>query len=229
MSYLNTLFLAVYPYVALAIFLVGSLVRYDRDQYSWKTASSQIMESKQLRIGSILFHIGVIAILLGHFVGLLTPVAVWHTLGVSASFKQLVAMGVGGFFGIICFAGMIILIKRRLTNPRVRASSTKMDIAILLLLFAQLCLGLISILVSAGHLDGAEMLKMMNWAQSIVTFNAAQAAGVMEDVHIIYKLHIVLGMTLFVLFPFSRLVHVWSIPVRYFTRNYQVVRGIARS
>ncbi len=228
MNYLNTLFLAVYPYVAIAIFLIGSLIRYDRDQYSWKTSSSQIFESKQLRIGSILFHIGVIAVLLGHFVGLLTPVAVWHTLGISASFKQLVAMGVGGFFGIICFIGLVILIKRRLTNPRVLASSTKMDIAILLLLFAQLCLGLISIIVSAGHLDGAEMLKMMNWAQSIVTFNAAQAAGVMVDVHIIYKLHIVLGMTLFVLFPFSRLVHVWSIPVRYFTRNYQVVRGLAK-
>ncbi|OZG72335.1 respiratory nitrate reductase subunit gamma [Hahella sp. CCB-MM4] len=229
MSYLNTLFLAVYPYVALAVFLVGSLIRYDRDQYTWKTASSQILESKQLRIGSILFHIGVIAILLGHFVGLLTPVAVWHAFGISASFKQGVAMGVGGLFGIICFFGLVILIKRRLTNPRVRASSTNMDIAILLLLFAQLCLGLLSIFVSAGHMDGAEMLKMMNWAQSIVTFNAAQAAGVMEDVHIIYKLHIVLGMTLFLLFPFSRLVHVWSIPVRYFTRNYQVVRGIARS
>ncbi|WP_020407635.1 respiratory nitrate reductase subunit gamma [Hahella ganghwensis] len=229
MSYLNTLFLAVYPYVALAIFLIGSLIRYDRDQYTWKTASSQILESKQLRLGSILFHIGVIAVLLGHFVGLLTPAAVWHVLGISASFKQAVAMGVGGFFGIICLFGLIILVKRRLTNPRVRASSTRMDITILLLLLAQLILGLLSIFVSAGHMDGGEMLKMMNWAQSIVTFNAAQAAAVMVDVHIIYKLHIVLGMTLFVLFPFSRLVHVWSIPVRYFTRNYQVVRGTAKS
>ncbi|AZZ91884.1 respiratory nitrate reductase subunit gamma [Hahella sp. KA22] len=225
MNYINTLLFSVYPYIALAVFFVGSLIRYDRDQYTWKTSSSQIFESRQLRIGSILFHIGVIAILAGHFVGLLTPKAVWHVLGISASFKQAMAMGIGGLFGIICFAGLAILIKRRLTNPRVRANSSKMDIAILLLLFAQLILGLLSIFVSAGHMDGAEMLKLMSWAQSLVTFNAADAAAAVSSVHVIYKLHIFLGMTLFLLFPFSRLVHVWSVPVRYFTRHYQVVRA----
>lgn len=225
MSYINTLLFAVYPYMAIAVFLVGSLIRYDRDQYTWKTSSSQIFEKDQLRIGSILFHIGVIAILLGHFVGLLTPAAVWHALGVSASFKQAVAMIMGGVFGIVCFVGLTILIKRRLTNPRVRANSSKMDITILLLLYAQLILGLISIFVSFGHLDGSEMLKMMSWAQSIVTLNGAQAAASIAGVHIIYKLHIFLGMTLFLLFPFSRLVHIWSVPVKYVTRNYQVVRA----
>ncbi len=225
MSYLNTLLFAVYPYMAIAVFLVGSLIRYDRDQYTWKTSSSEIFEKEQLRIGSILFHIGVIAILLGHFVGLLTPHEVWHALGVSASFKQKVAMGMGGLFGIVCFVGLTILIKRRLTHPRVRANSSKMDIAILLLLYAQLILGLISIFVSMGHMDGVEMLKMMTWAQSIVTLNAGQAAASISDVHIIFKLHIFLGMTLFLLFPFSRLVHIWSVPVKYVTRNYQVVRA----
>ncbi|WLQ15768.1 respiratory nitrate reductase subunit gamma [Hahella aquimaris] len=225
MNYINTLLFSVYPYIALAVFFLGSLIRYDRDQYTWKTSSSQIFESRQLRIGSILFHIGVIAILAGHFVGLLTPKAVWHALGVSTSFKQAMAMGIGGLFGIICFAGLTILIKRRLTNPRVRANSSKMDIAILLLLYAQLILGLLSIFVSAGHMDGTEMLKLMSWAQSLVTFNAADAAAAVSSVHVIYKLHIFLGMTLFLLFPFSRLVHVWSVPVRYFTRNYQVVRA----
>ncbi|ABC30725.1 respiratory nitrate reductase, gamma subunit [Hahella chejuensis KCTC 2396] len=225
MNYINTLLFSVYPYIALAVFFLGSLIRYDRDQYTWKTSSSQIFESRQLRIGSMLFHIGVIAILAGHFVGLLTPKAVWHVLGISASFKQAMAMGIGGLFGLICFVGLVILIKRRLTNPRVRANSSKMDIAILLLLFAQLILGLLSIFVSAGHMDGAEMLKLMTWAQSLVTFNATEAAAAISGVHVIYKLHIFLGMTLFLLFPFSRLVHVWSVPVRYFTRNYQVVRA----
>lgn len=225
MSYLNTLLFSVYPYIALAVFLVGSLIRYDRDQYTWKTSSSQMLESEQLKKGSLYFHVGVIAILLGHFVGLLTPVEVWHVLGISAGFKQGVAMGVGGFFGLICLYGMVILIKRRLTHVRVRATSSHMDIAILLLLFAQLSLGLLSIFVSAGHMDGAEMLKMMHWAQSVVTFNATDAAAAMVDVHWIYKLHITLGMTLFVLFPFSRLVHIWSVPVGYFHRNYQIVRA----
>ncbi len=225
MSYFNTLLFGVYPYIALAVFVIGSLIRYDRDQYSWKTSSSQIFESRQLRIGSILFHIGVLAVLAGHFVGLLTPVEIWHALGVSASFKQGLAMAAGGIFGLVCFVGLTMLIHRRLTNPRVRANSSNMDIGILLLLYAQLILGLLSIFVSAGHMDGAEMIKMMTWAQSVVTLNAVQAAASMVDVHWIYKLHITLGMTLFVLFPFSRLVHIWSVPVRYVTRNYQVVRA----
>lgn len=227
MHYLNTLLFAIYPFIALTVFLVGSLIRYDRDQYTWRTGSSQLLERKQLRVGSYLFHIGVIAILLGHFVGLLTPKAVWHFLGIEASTKQLMAMGIGGFFGVICFIGLTILIKRRLTNPRVRATTSKMDLTILLMLYAQLILGLISIPVSAGHMDGAEMLKLMAWAQSIVTLDGAGAAAAISKVNMIYKLHILLGMTLFLVFPFSRLVHVWSVPVQYFHRNYQVVRARA--
>ncbi|TNC80010.1 MAG: respiratory nitrate reductase subunit gamma [Oleiphilus sp.] len=225
MSYLNNLAFGIYPYIALSVFVLGSMLRYDRDQYTWRTGSSQLLESKQLRKGSIAFHIGIIAILAGHFVGLLTPSEVWHVLGVSTQVKQLIAMGLGGFFGIICFYGMTILIKRRLGNPRIRANSSRMDIAILLLLYAQLILGLLSIFVSMGHLDGEEMLKLMSWAQNIVILNGSTAAAAISDVHPIFKLHVFLGMTLFLVFPFSRLVHVWSVPVKYFSRNYQVVRS----
>ncbi len=225
MDYINNLLFGIYPYIALSVFVFGSIVRYDRDQYTWKTSSSQMLESKQLRKGSIAFHIGVIAVLAGHFVGLLTPAAVWHVLGVSAETKQLIAMGMGGFFGIICFYGMTILIKRRLFNERVRATSSMMDIAILLLLYVQLILGLVSIFVSMGHLDGQEMLKLMSWAQNIVILNGADAAAAISGVHIIFKLHVFLGMTLFLVFPFSRLVHLWSVPVKYVRRNYQVVRA----
>lgn len=225
MDYLNHLFFGIYPYIALSVFVLGSIVRYDRDQYTWKSGSSQLLESKQLRKGSIPFHVGIIAVLAGHFVGLLTPKAVWHVLGVSTELKQMIAMGMGGIFGLICLYGMIILVKRRLGNERVRATSSTMDIVILLMLLAQLLLGLVSIGVSAGHMDGAEMLKLMSWAQNTVLFNGVEAAAAMADVHIIFKLHIFLGMTLFLVFPFSRLVHVWSVPVKYFTRNYQVVRS----
>jgi nitrate reductase gamma subunit len=225
MNYLNMLLFGIYPFVALTIFLVGSLIRYDRDQYTWRTGSSQLLEKKKLRLGSGLFHIGVIAVLGGHFVGLLTPKAVWHLLGIEASTKQAMAMIVGGLFGIICFVGMTILLHRRLTNARVRATSSTMDIAILVLLYVQLILGLVSIFVSAGHMDGAVMLQLMTWAQSIVTLDVAGAVAAIGSVHIIYKLHIFLGMTLFLLFPFSRLVHIWSIPTQYLRRNYQVVRA----
>lgn len=225
MSDLNQLLFVVIPYIALTIFMVGSLIRYDRDQYTWKADSSQLLESKQLRRGSIPFHIGILAIFLGHFVGLLTPNAVWHALGISAATKQLVAMGAGGLFGFICFYGMCILITRRLTNPRILATSSKMDICILLLLFVQLVIGLASIYISAGHLDGQEMLRLMSWAQNLLTFNPTSAAASIAPVHWIFKLHILLGMVIFIVFPFSRLVHIWSVPVKYLRRNYQIVRS----
>ena len=225
MSYLNTLMFGIYPYIALAIFVIGSIIRYDREQYTWKTGSSQLLESKQLKKGSRAFHVGIIMVLMGHFVGLLTPAELWHIVGIEASHKQLIAMGLGGVFGVICFYGLTILIKRRLYNPRVRATSSTMDIAILLLLYVQLILGLLSIFVSAGHMDGAEMLKLMSWAQNMVTFDGTEAAAAIADVHWIYKLHVFLGMTLFVVFPFSRLVHVASVPIKYLSRSYQVVRS----
>jgi len=225
MSYLNTLMFGIYPYIALAIFVIGSIIRYDREQYTWKTGSSQLLESKQLKKGSRAFHVGIIMVLMGHFVGLLTTAELWHIVGIEASHKQLIAMGLGGVFGVICFYGLTILIKRRLYNPRVRATSSTMDIAILLLLYVQLILGLLSIFVSAGHMDGAEMLKLMSWAQNMVTFDGTEAAAAIADVHWIYKLHVFLGMTLFVVFPFSRLVHVASVPIQYLSRSYQVVRS----
>ncbi len=225
MNSVNHFLFGIYPYIALTVFVLGSLVRYDRDQYTWKTGSSQMLESKQLRKGSLPFHVGIIMVLCGHFVGLLTPHQVWDFLGITAPMKQVFAMAMGGFFGLVCLYGLVILISRRLNNDRVRATSSTMDISLLFLLLAQLVLGLISIFVSFGHMDGAEMLKLMSWAQNLVIFNGSTAAAAIESVHIIFKLHVFLGMTLFIVFPFSRLVHVWSVPVKYFGRNYQVVRS----
>ncbi|OUS68906.1 respiratory nitrate reductase subunit gamma [Pseudoalteromonas sp. A601] len=224
MSYLDTLLFGIYPYIAAVVLFVGCLVRYDREQYTWKTSSSQLLESKQLKKGSRPFHIGIIMVLIGHFVGLLTPHQVWDFLNISAAFKQKVAMGLGGVFGLICFYGLTILLVRRLTNPRVRASSSTMDILILVGLYIQLILGLISILFSFSHLDGSEMLKMMSWAQNIVTLDLNEATQAISSVGFIYKAHIFFGLTLLIIFPFSRLVHVWSVPVGYIKRNYQVVR-----
>ncbi|MAY14362.1 MULTISPECIES: respiratory nitrate reductase subunit gamma [Oceanospirillaceae] len=224
MSYFNTLAFGVYPYVAMAILFIGSWIRYDREQYSWKASSSQLLEKEKLRMGSILFHVGVLGIFFGHLFGLLTPVEIWHAIGVTAPMKQLVAMGAGGLFGLICFIGLTILIQRRLFNPRIRATSKKMDIVILFLLYAQLILGLISIGVSAGHLDGHEMMKLMMWAQNIMTLDLVDAVENISSVHWIFKMHIMLGMTLFVVFPFSRLVHMLSAPVQYVTRQHQIVR-----
>ncbi len=224
--YLNQFLFGIYPYIALAVFLVGSLIRFDREQYTWKSDSSQLLKSGQLRWGSNLFHIGILGIFFGHLVGLLTPVSVWHALGVSAPAKQMLAIVAGGVFGLMCLAGLALLIGRRAAEPRIRATTRTMDWVILLLLLAQLGLGLLSIGVSWQHRDGAEMLKFMEWSQRIVTFRGG-AADLVADAAMIFKLHLVLGMTIFLVFPFTRLVHVWSgfATIGYLFRPHQVARS----
>jgi nitrate reductase gamma subunit len=224
MNYLDTLLFGVYPYLAGAVFLLGSLARFDRDQFTWKAHSSQILSNKNMRLASNLFHVGILLLFLGHFVGLLTPPAIFHALGVDAGAKQLLAIVAGSIAGIMCFVGLTMLVQRRLTDPRVRANSTRMDIFILLLLYAQLILGLLTIPVSLMHLDGHNMLNLMGWARNIVTFDPVEAVEAVSHVGLLFKLHLFLGLTVFLVFPFSRLVHIWSAPVTYPVRPYQVVR-----
>lgn len=224
MDFINTLFFGIYPYVATGIFFLGSLLRYDREQYSWKTGSSQMLSSKNFRIANILFHVGIIMILLGHFAGLVLPWEIWHALGISLAAKQIIAMGVGGFFGTLCFIGLTMLVMRRLFDPRIKANSSKMDTGILLLIYLQLIVGMVTIFISSGHMDGAVMYNLMSWSRYLLTLRPVEAVEFISDVHWVYKMHVTLGITVFVLFPFSRLVHIWSIPVQYVRRNYQVVR-----
>ncbi|HQV40920.1 MAG: respiratory nitrate reductase subunit gamma [Moraxellaceae bacterium] len=223
MSNFNFLLFGVYPYVALAICLIGSWARFDLSQYTWKTGSSQMLSNKGMRVASNMFHVGILFILAGHFVGLLTPHAVYHHV-ISTENKQLLAMVSGGIFGVICLIGLLMLIVRRMTDARVRASSSTSDILILWVLLAQLCLGLLTIVASANHMDGSVMVMLADWAQSIVTLQPMVAAESIAPVSLVYKLHVVLGMTLFVLFPFTRLVHMVSAPVWYLGRRYQIVR-----
>ena len=222
-STLNTFLFGLYPYIALAICLAVSWVRFDRDQYSWKADSSQILGNKGMRLGSNLFHIGVIFILAGHFIGLLTPESIYHHV-ISTPNKQLLAMVSGGVFGILCLVGLLILLHRRLFNPRVRANSRWSDIAVLIILLVQLLLGLGTIFASSNHLDGSVMVQLGEWAQSIVTLQPLKAANAIATVSLVYKLHVFLGLSSVLIFPFTRLVHVISAPIWYFGRNYQIVR-----
>lgn len=222
MNYLNTFVFQFYPYLAFAIFAIGCWARFDHAAYTWRTGSSQLLSSKWMRLGSNWFHVGVIAILGGHLVGLLTPHWVYEPF-ITAGQKQVLAMIVGGLFGLMCFVGLTILLLRRLFNPRVRNTSAPRDILLLVLLYAQLILGLCSIVVSAGHLDGSQMTKLAEWAQHIVTFRPG-AAEYIADAHWIYKAHVALGITLILITPFTRLVHIWSVPLGYLRRPYQVVR-----
>ncbi len=222
----NTILFGLYPYLAAIVCLVGCWVRYDREQYSWKAGSSQVLRTKGMRIASNAFHVGVLFVLAGHFVGLLTPEVIYHHV-ISTPNKQLLAMVSGGVFGALCFVGMSMLIYRRFTDERVRASSSFSDNLVLILLYIQLILGLSTIFASSHHMDGSVMVMLADWAQSIVLFRPMEAAASIASVGLVYKLHVFLGMTLFLIFPFTRLVHIISglaAPVKYLLRNYQIVR-----
>lgn len=213
----------IFPYIAIMCFILGSILRFDRDPYSWRSKSSQFLRRKQLIIGSVLFHLGILLILGGHAVGLLTPIAIFDALGVTHGAKQILAMSAGGFAGIFCFIGIILLLHRRLFDPRIRATSSFSDVAVLVLLLMQLCLGLFTITVSMHHLDGHEMVKFMEWAQHIVTFRGG-AHEYLTEVALVFKLHISLGLFILFVWPFTRLVHVFSAPIGFIFRPYQVVR-----
>lgn len=224
MSYSQTLLFGIYPYIALTVFLLGSLIRFDREQYTWKSDSSQLLRRGQLRLGSNLFHIGVLFLFFGHFVGMLTPHFIYEPF-ISAGAKQLLAMVSGGTAGVLAFIGLSLLLHRRLTEPRIRATSKFSDILILLLLWLQLLLGLATIPLSAQHLDGSMMIRLAEWGQRIVTFRGG-AVDLLAGAGWVFKSHLFLGMTIFLVFPFTRLVHVWSgfAATTYAMRAWQLVR-----
>ncbi len=222
---MNYLIFGVYPYIAITVMIAVSIVRYERDPFTWKSKSSQLLRKRQFIAGSVLFHVGTLAIFAGHLVGLLTPIRIFDALGVSHEAKQLLAIGLGGVAGIMALVGGVLLLHRRLFDPRIRANSTMADTGIMVLLMAQLLLGLASIIVSLNHLDGEEMVKLMNWAQGVIYLRAG-ASDYITDVHWLFKAHIFLGLTIFLLFPFTRLVHMFSAPLRYLWRpGYQIVRS----
>ncbi len=225
MSALHAFLFQVYPYVCFAVFLVGSLIRFDQNQYSWKSDSSQMLRTGTLRWGSNLFHVGILFLFFGHLVGLFTPHAVYGYF-MSAANKQMLAVVAGGIFGTVCFIGLSLLLYRRVFDPRIRLTSHPTDIAVLVILWIQLVVGLITLPFSWQHSDGSVMLLLADWVQRIVTLRPVDA-GALAALPWPYLVHVVFGMTIFLLFPFSRLVHVWSgfASVFYLFRPYQIVRS----
>lgn len=224
--FLQKIIFGVYPYICLTVFIVGSWIRYDNEQYTWKTDSSMLLSKANMVLASNLFHIGVLSIFLGHFAGLVLPHAMWIGLGVSDVQHQWIAIVAGCVFGLMCLVGGTLLWLRRMFNPRVRAASRYMDIFILSWLMVTLLLGLSTLPTSIGHAnhgDATAMMLLTQWVQSVVTLNPKP--DLLATVEPIYRTHLFFGMTIFLLFPFSRLVHIWTAPFNYVGRAYQIVRA----
>jgi nitrate reductase gamma subunit len=223
---LHQLVFGVYPYIALATFVLGSWIRFDNEQYTWKSDSSQLLSKQYMRFASNVFHIGILGIFFGHLVGLLTPHSVFLALGISDAAHQGIAIFAGGVFGLMVILGGSILWLRRLFNPRVRAASRWMDINILGWLVLTACVGFATIFWSMGHAgqkDFTVMLRLAEYVQSIVILQPNPEP--LRNIDTVYKLHIFFGLSVFLFFPFTRLVHIWSAPVGYLFRAYQVVRA----
>lgn len=226
---INFLIFGILPYAVLAVALVGTIARYERDPFTWKTSSSQLLRRKQLMWGSVLFHLGIIVLFFGHLIGLFTPIRILDALGVPYGLKQWIAVILGGTAGLAAFVGASMLLHRRLFDVRIRVNSSFADIAILVALWLQLLVGLGTIILTLDHMDGSEMLRFMTWSQSVMGLQLNAWLEVV-DVHWLYKLHILLGMVIVAAFPFTRLVHMLSVPIRYVTLRpgYQIVRSRRR-
>jgi nitrate reductase gamma subunit len=226
MSYLHSFVFGIYPYIALTVFLLGSLVRFEREQYTWKSESLQVLHGGSLRLGNILFHIGILGLFFGHMVGLLTPVLVWEFLGITHSLKQMIAMLAGGIMGVITLVGLLILLIRRAASDRLAFVRKPGDRLLMPWILITLLLGLATLFESASHLDGHMMVQLMIWAQSVFTLRGLSGAEVILNAPLLFKAHLFMGMTLFLIFPFTRLVHVWSgfASLTYLGRAWQLVR-----
>jgi nitrate reductase gamma subunit len=223
-DYFHQFVFGIYPYICLAVLLLGSLVRFDREQYTWKSDSSQMLRHGALRLGSNLFHFGILVVVGGHFVGFLAP----HWLVspfLSASMHQLLAMVAGGAAGVVAIIGLTILIHRRLTDVRIRRNSRVSDIVIVLVLWVQLALGLGTVALSMRHMDGAMFEQLTDYVKGVVTFQP-NIANLLVGVPLTYQVHIALGFTIFLIAPFTRMVHIWSgfAAIAYLIRPYQLVR-----
>ena len=222
---LDYLIFGILPYAVLAIALIGTISRYERDPFTWKSSSSQLLRRKQLMWGSVLFHVGIIVLFFGHLIGLFTPIWLLDALGISYGLKQWMAVIIGGVAGTAAFIGCTMLLHRRLYDTRIRNNSSFADIGILVILWVQILVGMGTIALTLGHMDGAKMIQFMTWSQSVMGLQINAWTEVV-DVHWLYKFHIFLGMVIVALFPFTRLVHMLSVPIRFLWRpGYQIVRS----
>lgn len=224
MTTADILLWAVLPYVTIATFVVGLVWRYRYDRFGWTTRSSQLYEKPLIRIASPIFHFGILAVLMGHVVGLLIPKAWTDGVGVSQSTYHFFAVSLGAIAGAATLFGIVMLIYRRRTVGPVFAATTKNDKVMYVFLTAAIVLGLLATMSGAGLLGEEHNYRedVSVWFRSIFYFDPQ--TQLMAGAPLAFKVHAVAGMALFMVWPFTRLVHAFSAPVGYVFRPYIVYR-----
>ncbi|WP_190814149.1 respiratory nitrate reductase subunit gamma [Saccharopolyspora pogona] len=215
---------AVLPYVVLAVFIGGTVWRYRYDKFGWTTRSSQLHESRLLRIGSPLFHYGLLFVVGGHVLGLVVPKWLTEMFGVTESNYHEVSLGMGTFAGCAALAGLLVLLWRRLRTHAVRGATSRSDLFTYTALTATICLGLWTTIVDNGVRGPYDYRDTIGpWFRGI--FLLQPHPELMAHAPLDYRMHALLGVALFALWPFSRLVHAFSAPLHYLFRPYVVYRS----
>ncbi|MGN7165215.1 respiratory nitrate reductase subunit gamma [Paenibacillus cellulositrophicus] len=223
MSMINQFLWVIFPYVCLAVFVVGHIYRYRTDQFNWTAKSSEFIEKKQLKLGSLMFHLGIIPVIGGHFAGLVIPQSWMEAAGVSDHMYHIGAVYIGSAFGLLTLGGMILLTSRRFTIRNVRRLSSASDMIVNVLLLFIVFMGMYSTLVTNAvqpEFNYRESISV--WFRNL--FMLRPDAALMVNVPLSFKIHILAGFGIFALWPFTRLVHVWSVPLNYIGRRYILYR-----
>lgn len=219
----NQLLWVIFPYACIAIFIIGHIFRFKYDQFSWTAKSSEFVEKKSLMWGSILFHLGIIPVILGHVVGLGIPASWLRAIGVSDHLYHIGAIYIGSIFGIVTLIGMLLLTARRVTNENVRKLSSLSDILVNFLLLFIVFIGCYSTIVTNATLPDFDYRNTISeWFRGLLILRPE--AGYMEGVPLSFKIHVITGFLITALWPFTRLVHVWSVPVNYVGRSHIIYR-----
>ncbi|MFV9510103.1 respiratory nitrate reductase subunit gamma [Tepidibacillus sp. LV47] len=224
MNFWNQFWWVIFPYLMLAIFVIGHIYRYNTDQLGWTAKSSEFMEKNTLKWGSILFHVGILMVLGGHLVGLLIPKAWTEAVGISEEMYHASAIFGGGIAGLITFTGILILLFRRVNVKRVRLTSSFSDMLVAILLFIEIVMGMYNTLgynLFVGGFDYRETLAP--WLRGLLVFRPDPT--LMIDVPLFFKLHTLFAFAIFGIWPFTRLVHVWSFPLEYLKRSTILYRS----
>ena len=230
MNALEILLWVVLPYVSLAIFVVGHYWRYRYDKFGWTTRSSQLYERRLLRWGSPLFHFGILFALGGHVIGLGIPERWTEGLGISEAMYHVVAVGIGAIAGFCTLAGLAILIYRRRTVGPVFSATTKNDKFMYVVLTSTILFGLSNTVLGAFFEGGNYRETVSPWFRSVFTLDPK--AELMDDVPFVFQAHVTVAWLLYAVWPYTRLVHVWSVPVGYLARSpivYRAKRGATRT